>query len=160
MIAKLEGHKVVCNKTRTKHRTPINNGGGGGNNKQWINNRTTALDAFYWYQIIRFRWEMVLHEILYQWYYKCFFYCFFYIKKQVSMIGKCHNLLLQYDYVRTKKQKFGTHVYLFILKRCVKSASTYLDIRLDNTYIKISEIRLRLETMSLRKKLKLPIWQM
>ena len=41
MIAKLEGHKVQNNKTRTKQRTLTNNGC---KNKHWINNnRTTAL---------------------------------------------------------------------------------------------------------------------
>ena len=42
MIAKLEGHIVLPNKIRTKHRTPTNNER---NNKKWINNnRTTALE--------------------------------------------------------------------------------------------------------------------
>ena len=64
MIAKLEGHKVLNNKTRTKHKPPTNNGS---NNKHWINNNKTTslewtaaqataaggggcLNAFYWYQ--------------------------------------------------------------------------------------------------------------
>ena len=39
MIAKQEGHYVLHNKTRTKHRTPTNIGN---NNKQWINNNRTT----------------------------------------------------------------------------------------------------------------------
>ena len=39
MIEKLEGHKVMNNKTMTKRRTPTNNGR---NNKQWINNSKTS----------------------------------------------------------------------------------------------------------------------
>ena len=64
VIATLEGHKVLNNKTRTKHKTSTNNGS---NHKQYINNnRTTTLErtaalataaggglnAFYWYQIL------------------------------------------------------------------------------------------------------------
>ena len=71
VIAKLDEHKALKNKTRTKHRIPTNNGS---NNKQKINNnRTIAVErtaahategggggggliVFHWYQIFAQPW--------------------------------------------------------------------------------------------------------
>ena len=120
VIATLEGHKVLNNKTRTKHKTSTNNGS---NHKQYINNnRTTTLEqtaplataaggglhAFYWYQILVLGYFVVKVQQLFDSHVKINCFCYRYpgscLSEKVSIrpCNICKELYLLTFYIFKK----------------------------------------------------------